>query len=121
MDDLQIVLEELEAADHVGCHAHENAFRDTAELEFVHAAGIHKLHAVVDARLDEEGSVEVYNLWCAGAVQDIEFHDDGVEFAVLELEPNFLRWEGSGVSMRSLFDRRRKQSGSSGTLNRAAK
>lgn len=90
MDDLELVFEELEAADHGAGDAGEDVFGDTGSEEFVEGAGVHVLHAVVDAGLDEEGAVELDDLGGDGAVEDVELHDDGVEFCVVEFEPDFL-------------------------------
>lgn len=83
MHDLQFVLEELEPADHARRNARQNVFGDALAVEFVKTAGVHVLHAVVDAALDEKGAVKVDDFGCDGAVEDVELHEDGVELCVV--------------------------------------
>lgn len=58
--------------------------------EAVEAPAIHVLHAVVDAGLGEEGTVEVDDLGSGSAVQYFKLDENGVKFGVVEFEPNFL-------------------------------
>lgn len=91
MHDLQLVLEELETAYHIGCNACQNMFWDTSAVEIVETACVHVFHAVVNTTLDEKGAVKVDDLGCDCAVEDVEFHEDGIEFGVVEFEANFLQ------------------------------
>ena len=82
MYDIQLVFEELEPADHACCYARQDVFGDTGCLELIKRSGVHVFHAIVDTRFDEERAVEFHDFGCDGAVEDVEFHEDGVEFGV---------------------------------------
>ena len=58
--------------------------------ELVERAGIHVLHAIIYAGLDEKCAVKVYDLWGDGSMEDVEFHNDGIEFGLVEFETDFL-------------------------------
>jgi hypothetical protein len=88
--DLQFVLEELEPTDHALHDAAEHRLGHARDLELVHRAGVHELHAVVHAALDEKGAVELDDLGRNGAVEDVKLHDDPVQLGVVELEPDLL-------------------------------
>jgi len=78
MYDLQFILEKLETTDHAAGDSAQDILRDARTLELVERASIHVLHAIINARFYKESAVEFDNLWGNGAVEDIEFHDDGV-------------------------------------------
>jgi hypothetical protein len=113
MDDFKLVLQKFEAADHGASDSGQDMLGNTLpgqglcigigglwgnlvtkveSDELVQAASIHVFHAVVNAGLYEEGTVEVYdvNRTCRCAMKDIEFHDDGVELCTVEFEVYFL-------------------------------
>jgi hypothetical protein len=78
MDDLEVVLEKLETADHAGSDTSENIFRNASALELVETSSIHILHAVIDAGFYKEGTVKFDNLRSNGTVQYIEFHENAI-------------------------------------------
>lgn len=44
-----------------------------------------------DVRFDEERAVKVYDFGRGCAMEDVEFHDDGVELGFVELQSDFLK------------------------------
>ena len=92
MHDLERVLEETEAGDDVLCDCGKDfLILDAAGVDLVERAGVHKLHAVVDARLDKEGAVKLDDLRGDCPVKDVELHQDAVELRLVELEVNLLQ------------------------------
>jgi hypothetical protein len=90
VDDLQLVLEESKTTYDAACHPSKYVFGHTGALKFIQRTGVHEFHAVVDARLDEEGSVEFDNFWSDRAMEDVQLHYDGVQLGLVELETYFL-------------------------------
>lgn len=92
MHNLQLILEKLEATNHACSDACENVFWDAYAVEGIETAGIHVFHAIVDAGFDEKGAIKVDNLGSDGAVENVEFHENSVEFGIVELQTDFLEW-----------------------------
>lgn len=89
--DLQRVLEEPKTLDHIARQPRQNPLvRHPSLVHLVERARVHELHAVVDARLDEESAVELYDLWGDRAVEDVELHEDAVKLGLVELEVDLL-------------------------------
>ena len=97
MDDLQLVLEESKTAHNAACYSSEYVFGHASTLKLIQRTSIHEFHAVIDARLDEEGSVEFDDFWSYRAMKNVQFHYNGVQFALIKFETDFL--EEGGVRM----------------------
>jgi len=91
MDDIEVVLEKLEAFDHANGDPAEDTFRNTNTLKFVKAASVHTLHTIIDTGLDEECAVEFDDFWGDGLVKNLKLHHDSVEFGLVKLKSDFLR------------------------------
>ena len=78
MNDVEIVFEEFETSDHAGGYSSKDILWNACGLELIERAGIHVLHAVVDTRLDEKGTVKFDDFRCDCAMEDVEFHDDSI-------------------------------------------
>jgi hypothetical protein len=90
MNDLQLVLEESKTAHNAACYSSEYVLGHASTLEFIQRTCIHEFHAVIDARLDEEGSVEFDNFRSDRAMEDVQLHYNGVQLGLIELEADFL-------------------------------
>jgi len=91
MDDIEVVLEKLEAFDHANGDPAEDALRNANTLKFVKATSVHTLHTVIDTGLDEECAVEFDDFRGDGLVKNLKLHHDPVEFGLVKLETDFLR------------------------------
>jgi hypothetical protein len=78
MDDLEFVLEKSKTTYNTACYPGEYVFRHACTLKFIQGPGVHKLHTIVDARLDEECSIEFYDFWGDGTMENVQFHNDGI-------------------------------------------
>lgn len=90
MHDLQAIFQESKTGDDALGDAAEDVLGYTVAVQVVQAAGVHVLHAIVDARFDKESSIEFDNFRSDRSMQDIEFHDDGIEFGLIEFKADFL-------------------------------
>lgn len=91
MDDVELVLEEFKALDHAPSNATEDAFRNANTLQLIEASSIHILHAVINAGLDEEGTVELDDFRGNGSVKNLKLHHNSVELGLVKLKAYFLR------------------------------
>jgi hypothetical protein len=96
MDNVKFVFEKLETPDHASRDTSENIFRDTDSLQLIKAAGVHILHAIIDAGLDKESAVELDDFRGDGSVENIKLHHDSIELGLVKLEADFLKWERGG-------------------------
>ena len=71
VDDLQLVLEESKTPYDVGRYPSQYVFGNAGTLDFIQTAGIHELHAVIDARLYEEGAVKLDDFWSDCSMEDV--------------------------------------------------
>lgn len=87
MNNLQLVLQESQTPNHAARDPRQYILRHTtlAVVKLVQTAGVHKLHAVVNATFDEEGTVKLDYLRRDCSVQDVKLHDDRIQLAVIEL------------------------------------
>ena len=83
MDDLKVVLQEFESVHHATHNASQHIFGYTGTAKFVKAAGVHVLHAVIDARFDEEGAVKLDDGTVYRPMKDIEFHNDRIKLRLV--------------------------------------
>jgi hypothetical protein len=92
MHNLERVLEEAKARhDVLGDGGEDLLVFDAARVDLVERAGVHEFHAVVDARLNEEGAVEFDDLRRDRPVEDVELHQDAIELGLVEFEMDLLR------------------------------
>ena len=91
MHDFELVLEEFEPLDDALGAPTQHILRHVAPGNVVQRAGVHVLHAIVDARLDEESAVEVDDVRRGCSMENVELGDDRLEFRVIELESNLLQ------------------------------
>lgn len=92
MHDLQLVLQESQTLHHAGRDPGQDLLvGDSSLVDPVERSGVHELHTVVDARLNEERSVELDDLGSDRSMQDVQFHEDSVEARVVDFEADFLR------------------------------
>lgn len=94
MNDVQVVLEELEAPHHISGNMTKHAFRDADALQFINASSVHILHAIIDAGLDKESTVEVYDFRGNGEVENLKLHHDSIELGLFKLKADFLKRGG---------------------------
>ena len=78
MNNIEVVLEKFESANHAASDATKYTFWNACSLKFIQGAGIHVLHAIVNTRFDKESAVKFDDFWCNSPMKDVEFHDDGV-------------------------------------------
>ena len=52
-----------------------------------------------DSRFDEERAVKVYDFRRGCAMEDVKFHDDGVELGFVELQSDFLKTRQLSVKL----------------------
>ena len=90
MDNLQLVLEESKASYDAGRYSSEYIFGHTCTLELIQTPGVHELHTIVDTRLYEEGAVKFDDFWSDRSMENVQFHYDGVQLGLIELEADFL-------------------------------
>lgn len=90
MHNLQLVLKETQPLHHAARHATQHVLGHVAPRHLLKRAGVHVLHAIIHAALDEEGAVKVDDVRRCGAVEDVELGDDRLELRVVELESDFL-------------------------------
>lgn len=90
MHDRQLILQEPQTLDHTLGDPRQHVLWYAVAVHPIQTSGIHVLHTVVDTGLDRESAVEFNNLGCYGAMENVEFHNDTVEFRFVELEPDFL-------------------------------
>src|SRR5258708_1056112 len=90
VDELQVVLQKVQTPYHRLCDTSDDMFWDAVMLQLLQAPCIHIFHAVVDARLDEESAIELDNFRCNCSMQNIQLHDNSIEFCFFELKSNFL-------------------------------
>lgn len=106
MHNLKRVFEEAKSADHAACDAGEDLLVANAALvNLVERTGVHVFHTVIDAALNEEGTVELHNLRGNSPVEDVELHEDPVELGLVELEVDLLhRHDNLGRLMEDPLD-----------------
>jgi len=100
MHNLQLILQESQTPHHAGRDPGEDLLiGDSSLVDPIERSSVHELHAVVDARLDEESSVELDDLGSDRSMEDIQFHEDSVEARVVDFETDFLK-RGKGQTQR---------------------
>lgn len=90
MHDLQLVLQKLQPLDRGLCDPGELVLRNPIDVEGVETPGVHVLDTVVYAGFDQESAVEFDNLGRDGSMENIELHDDPVQFRLIQFESDFL-------------------------------
>ena len=90
VDDVVFFFQGFEAEDGVEGDFSQDAFGDAVAVDPVDGAAVHEFHADVDGAFLEEGAEEVDDVWREAAMEDVEFHDDGGEFGVVEFQSDLL-------------------------------
>jgi hypothetical protein len=91
MNNIQVILEELEAPHHAASDTGQDILGHTGCLKFVERTSIHVLHAVVDTRFNEESAIKVHDFRRYCTMQNIELHNDSIKFSIFQLQADFLR------------------------------
>lgn len=114
MNDVQVILEELEASNRTSGNMTEHAFRDADALQLIDTSSVHILHAIVNARLDKESTVEVYDFRGDGAMKNLKLHHNSIELGLVKLKTDFLK-ELKGIEYahgrKKLHQQQHKKSG----------
>lgn len=70
----------------------KNVLWNTDLVQLVQWSSVHVFHAVVDTGFDEKCAIKVHDVRALRFVEDIQLHQDRVEFALIQFQANFLRW-----------------------------
>jgi hypothetical protein len=110
MHNLQLILQEPQPRNHTPRNPRQYILRNIRPGEEIQRTRIHVFHAVVNARFDEESPVEIDDVGRGGAVEDVEFGDDGFQLGVVEFEADFLRDVGVASSVSFHCEKEERES-----------
>lgn len=80
-----LVLQALEPHCRGQSYLSKHVLRDAIAVQLVNRPAVHELDADVHRALLKEGAVKVDDVGRDAAVQDVELHDYGCEFGVVQL------------------------------------